>query len=58
MPPLHRAITLVQVNNVAVLVAENLHLDVFRARNVTLQKYRRIAKGATRLALRFIEQIR
>jgi hypothetical protein len=31
---LHRAIALVQVQHVAVLVAENLHLDVLRARNV------------------------
>ena len=58
MPPLHRAIALVQMHHVAVPVAENLHLDVFRARNVAFEKHRRIAERAARLALRLVEQIR
>jgi hypothetical protein len=58
MPTLHRAIAFVQVNHVAVLVAENLDLDVFRARNVAFEEHRRIAERATRLTLRFIEQVR
>ncbi len=58
MPALHRAIALVQMHHVAVLVAENLHLDVLGARNVFFQKHRRIAERAARLALRLIQQIR
>jgi hypothetical protein len=58
VPPLHRTIAFVQVNDVAMLVAENLDLDVFRARNVALEEHRGIAEGATGFALRFIEQIR
>ncbi len=46
------------MHHVAVLVAENLHLDVLGARNVALQENRRITKCAPRLALRFIQQRR
>ena len=49
MPALHGAIALVQMDDVAVLVAENLHFDVFGARNVFFQEDRRIAEGAFRL---------
>ena len=58
MPALHRAITLVQMNHASVTVPENLHLDVFRTRNVAFEEHRRIAKRAPRLALRLVEQVR
>ena len=56
MPALHRAIAFVQMNHIAVLVAENLHLDVLGARNVFFQKHRRIAERAFSLALRLVQQ--
>ena len=58
MPPLHRAIALVQMHHAAVTVAEDLHLDVLRVGNVAFEKHRRVAEGAPRFALRFIKQIR
>ena len=45
-----------QMQHLAVPVAEDLHLDVLRARNVFLQEHRRIAKRPLRLALRLVEQ--
>ena len=39
-----------------VAVTEDLHLDVLRARDVLLEKDRRIAEGALRLALRLVEE--
>ena len=53
---LHRAIALVQVNHVAVLVAEDLHLDVLGARNVFFEEHGRIAEGAFGFRLRLVEQ--
>jgi hypothetical protein len=53
---LHGAVALVQVDDVAVLVAEDLHLDVLRARDVLFEEDRGIAEGAAGLALRFVEQ--
>ena len=47
-----------QVDHVAVFVAENLHLDVLGARDVAFQEHRRIAEGAPGLALRLVEQTR
>ena len=58
VPPLHRAIALVQVDHVAVLIAENLHFDVLGARDVFFEKDGRIAEGALRFALRLVEQRR
>ena len=46
------------MDHVAVLVAEDLHLDVLRVRNVFLEEHRRIAERASRFSLRFVEQIR
>ena len=57
MPPLHRAIALVQVQQVAVLVAEDLHFDVPRARQILLQKDGVIAERRCRFALRLFEQL-
>ena len=57
MPPLHRAIALVQVDHIAMLVAKNLHLDVLRVGDVFLQEHRRIAKRPARLRLRLVEQV-
>ena len=45
-----------QVNHVAVLIAENLHFDVLGARNVFFEEHGRIAEGAFGFRLRFIEQ--
>ena len=56
MAPLHRAIALVQMDDIAVAVAEDLHLDVLGARDVLLQEDRGIAEGALGLALRLVEQ--
>ena len=58
MTPLHRTIAFVQMNNIAVLVAKNLHLDVLRARDVAFEKYGGITERPARFALRFVEQIR
>ena len=58
MAALHGAIALVQMNDLAVLIAENLHLDVLRAGNIAFEEYRRITERPTRFALRFVEQIR
>jgi transposase-like protein len=44
------------VQDVAVFVAEDLHLDVLRARDVFLEKHRGISERPLRLALRFVEQ--
>ena len=43
---LHRAIALVQVDDVAVVVAENLHFDVLGAGNVFFEEDGGIAEGA------------
>ncbi len=56
MPALHGAIALVQVDHVAVLVAQDLHLDVFGVRDVLLQEHRRVAKGAAGFGLRLVQQ--
>jgi hypothetical protein len=58
MPALNRTVALVQVDYVAMLVTKDLHLDVFGARDVFLKEYCWIAKGAARLGLRFVEQVR
>ncbi len=58
MPALHGAIPLVQVNHVPVLVPQDLHFDVFRARDVFLQKHRRVAKRTAGLGLRLVQQPR
>ncbi len=55
---LHRAIALVQMNHVAVLIAEHLHLDVLGARDVFLEEHGGVAKRATRLGLGLIKQTR
>ena len=56
MAALHRAIALVQMDDVAVLVAEDLHLDVFGAGDVAFEEHRRVAEGVERLVLRLVEQ--
>lgn len=53
---LHGTITLVEVQNIAVLVAQDLHLDVLGAPDEFLQEHRAVAKGALRLALRLVQQ--
>ncbi len=56
MAPLHRAITLVQVEHAAVRVAEDLHLDVLGARDVFLEEDGRVAEGAAGFIARLVEQ--
>ena len=58
MAALHRAIALVQVEHVAVLVAEDLHFDVLGARDVFLQEHRRVAERPAGLGLRLVQQAR
>jgi len=53
---LHRAVALMKVDDIAVLVAEDLHLDVLGARNVPLEENRGISEGLLRLGLRFCQQ--
>ena len=53
---LHRAVALVKVDDVAVLVAEDLHLDVLGAGNVALQEHGGVAEGVERLVLRLGQQ--
>ena len=56
--PLHRTIALVQMDDIAVLVTEDLHLDVFGSRNVAFEENGGIAKGIERLVLRLGQQAR
>ena len=55
MPPLHRAIALVQVQDIAVTVAENLDFDVPRAADVALEKNRVVAESCASFTPRFFE---
>ncbi len=50
------AVPLVQVQDVAVLVADDLHLDVLGLGDVALQKDLRVAKGDLGLVLGFLQQ--
>src|SRR5881394_1235766 len=44
VPSLNGTVALMQVDNIAVLIAQDLHFDMLGARNVFLQKDRPIAK--------------
>src|SRR6266481_885795 len=55
MTPLHGAIALPEMQQIAVVVGKNLHFDVPRARKKFLQENGGIAKGRARFALRFFE---
>ena len=57
MAALDGAVALVEVNDVAVLVAEDLDLDVFRARDVFFEEDGGIAEGAAGFALGFVEEM-
>jgi hypothetical protein len=54
---LHRAVAFVEVEDVAVAVAEDLHLEVFGAGDVFLEEDRGIAEGAAGFGLGFVEQL-
>ena len=56
MAALHRAVAFVQMHQPAVLVAENLHLQVTSAGEIFLQENGAIAKSGTRFSLRFLQQ--
>ena len=55
---LHRAIALVEVHDIAVLVPEDLDLNVFGAGNVALEEHCGIAKRVERLILRLTQKAR
>ena len=52
VPPLHRAFALAEVDDVAVLVAEHLDLDVPRALDEALDEHPVVAEGGLRLRAR------
>ena len=56
VPALDRAIALVEVDQVAMLVAQKLHLDVLGAANELFEKYVRAAEGVLSLAARLVER--
>ena len=56
MAALHRAIPLEQVHQIAVQIAENLHLDVTRAPHELLDVHRVVAEGAGRFAPRRVHE--
>ena len=49
------AVALVEVEDIAVTVTEDLHLDVLRARNVFFEEHGGVAERPARLALRLVE---
>ena len=55
MAALHRAIALVEVQDVAVLVAEDLDFDVAGAANKSFQEYRVVAERGSGFAAGFLE---
>ena len=57
MAALHGAIALVQVQDVAVAVAEHLHLDVLGAGNVFFQENGGIAEGAAGLVAGLVQKV-
>ena len=56
MAPLHRTIAFVEMQDIAVLIAENLDFDMTGAANVALQKYRAVSEGGRGLAARFLQR--
>ena len=55
MPPLHGAIALIQVHQIAVLIPQNLHFDVARAADVALQEYGAVSERGRRFLARFFQ---
>ena len=53
--PLHRAIALVQMENISVRVGQDLHFDVPRAANVALEKNSVVAERRSGLGPRFLQ---
>lgn len=53
--PLHRAVALVEVDDVAHGVGEDLHLNVPRLHDGLLEEHRRVAEGGLRLARRGLD---
>ena len=56
MTPLHRAVALEQMHDLAVAVAEHLHLDVPRRLEVALEQHALVAERRVRLASRSFER--
>ena len=57
MPPLQRAIALVEMDGVAVLVGEHLDLDMARRRDIFLDQHAIVAERRRRLAHRAFERL-
>ena len=57
VPALHRAVALVQVDDVAVVVAQDLHLDVLGALDQLLEEDRIVAERLARLGARALQQL-
>ena len=57
MPPLNRAVALVEMNDVAIAVAEDLKLDVPRFFDVALEQQAIVAEGLHRLAPRRLDRV-
>ena len=57
MPPLHGAIALIEVQQVAGAIAQDLHLDVAGPFDVAFQKHRIVAEGRAGFAPRFGEPL-
>ena len=55
LAPLHRAVAFPEMDQMAVRVAENLHLDVLRARNVAFEKHLASSEGGGSFARRLRE---
>ncbi len=55
--PLERAVALEQVDDIAVAVAEHLHLDMARREDVFLDQHAVVAERARRLALGAFERV-
>ena len=54
--PLHRAVALEQMDHVALVIAEHLHLDVARRREIALEQHALVAERRQRLAARPFER--
>ncbi len=57
VPPLDRAVALVQVDDVALFVAEDLHFDMLGPLDIALEENGGVAEGALGLALGFFEEM-
>ena len=57
MAALHGTVALVKMDDVAMLVPENLHLDVLGARDVFFEEHGGVAESAVGLSLRLVKEV-